>query len=80
MSAFTTLVENADTLENGQKSKMRINVRIRTLSKTVAGLSIAVKKIVNFYSNRDAKFELRRLVRQTRRKHALYIHHASKLV
>ena len=33
VSAFSTSVENADTLENAQK--MRKNVRIRTLSKTV---------------------------------------------
>ena len=40
MSAFFTLVENADTLENARK--MRKNARIRTLSKTVAWPSIAV--------------------------------------
>ena len=34
VSALTTLVENADTLENAKK--MRKNVRIRTFSKTVA--------------------------------------------
>ena len=34
VSAFSTLVENADTLENVKK--MRKNARIRILSKTVA--------------------------------------------